>query len=150
MHAKQGVVLLAGDDLHEPVSLARDLPAPQDAERERADANIETPFPGLMLGQPDTADLRIAIRARGHMIVVERAALSSGNAFGGEDAFGRREVRQLRVSGRAERDHVADGGNPRNIRSVLRVDLDVAVVELQTHALGVEPLGDGTAASCHQ
>ena len=97
MHAEHLVVLLVGDDLHEPLGLAGHLRAAEHAERERADADVVAALLRLALGQADAADLRIAVGAAGHVIVVERPRLLAGDPLGGDDAFGRRHVRQLRM-----------------------------------------------------
>ena len=53
------------------------------------------------------------------MVVVDRPALLAGDALGERDALGRREVRELRVAGLVEGDHVADRGDARHARLVL-------------------------------
>ena len=49
---------------------------------------------GFLLGQPDTADFRIAICAAGHVVVVDRPDLLSGNSFGRENSLCRRDMCQ--------------------------------------------------------
>ena len=51
---------------------------------------------------------------------------------------------------RAERDDVADRRDARHVRSILRVDLDVALLDLQPDAFGVEPGGHRPAAGRDQ
>ena len=150
MHTEHLVVLLVGDDLHESLSLASHLGAPENTERKSAHANVEAPFFRLALGETDTADLGIAIRAPWHVVVIERSDRLTGGALGSDDAFGRRHVRQLWVPGCAERDDVADCGNPGDTGSVLRIDFDVTVFEVQTYALRIEARSDWTAAGRHQ
>src|SRR5437667_11113594 len=150
VHTEHLVVLLVGDDLHESLNLACHLGAPENTERKSTHANVEAPFFRLALGETDTADLGIAIRAPWHVVVIDRPDLLTRNALGSGDAFGRRHMRQLGVSGRAKCDDVSDGGNPGDIGSVLRIDLDVAVFEEQTRALGVEAGRDWTPARRHQ
>ena len=54
------------------------------------------------------------------------------------------------MPGRAERDDIADRRNARHVRPVQRVDLDVALLELQPDALGVEPGRHRAAAGRHE
>src|SRR5205823_7383955 len=102
------------------------------------DFDVISTFARLALGQPHTADFGIAVSTRGHMIVVERPRLLASNAFGCDDAFGRRHVRELRVPRDAESNDVADRRNPADARSIFSVDSDVALFELQADALRIE------------
>ena len=96
--AEHLVVLLVGDDLHEAFGLARHLRAAEHAERERADrARRSRARFASRLGQPDAADLGIAVGAAGHVVVVDRPHVLSGDPLGGDDAFRRRDVRELRM-----------------------------------------------------
>ena len=47
-------------------------------------------------------------------------------------------MRQLRVTGLLERDHVANRGNPRHAGPVLIVDPDVAALQSQAGLLGAK------------
>ena len=102
-------------------------------------------MPAPLFRQADAADFRIAIGAAGHVIVVDRPRFLPGNPLGGDDPFGGRHVRELRMPGRAERDHVADRGNARHVRPEQRVDLDVALLDLQSDAFGIQARGDRAA-----
>ena len=84
------------------------------------------------------------------MIVVERPRFLAGDALGGDNPFSRRHMRELRMSGSAERDDVADRGNAGHVGSVLRVDLDVSLLHLQTDAFRVESRRHGPAAGGDQ
>ena len=98
VHAQHLIVLLVGDDLHEPFGLAGHLGAAEDAERERADPHVVAALLRLGLGQPDAADLGVAIGAAGHVVVVQRLDLLPREPLGNEDAFRRRDVRELRMA----------------------------------------------------
>ena len=93
-------VLLVGDDLDEPFGLARHLGAPEDAERKRSDAHVVPPLLRLGFREADAADFRVAVGASRHVVVVQRLDVLSGQPLGHNDAFRRRDVRQLRVAGR--------------------------------------------------
>src|SRR3954451_983130 len=54
------------------------------------------------------------------------------------------------MPGLLERDDVANGGDPRNARSVLLVDADVAAFEFQPGFFRTEPARDWTAACCDE
>ena len=74
------IVLLVGHDLHEPFGLAGHLRAAEHAEGERADAHVVAALLRFGLGQADAADLRVAVGAAGHVIVVDRLHVLAGNA----------------------------------------------------------------------
>ena len=84
------------------------------------------------------------------MVVVDRPCLLTGDPLGGDDPFRRRHVRELRVPRRAERNHVADRGNARHVGPEQRVDLDVALFDLQADAFRVQPGGHRAAAGRDQ
>src|SRR2546426_6901184 len=133
-----GVLFLFGHVFHEPFSCPRHLRAAEYAKRKRADAHIVAALLRFALGETDAADFGIAVRAARHVVVVERSRLLTGDALCGNDPFGGRDVRELRMSRSAEGDDVADGGNAGHVCFVLRVDLDVALLHLQADAFGVE------------
>src|SRR5262249_61540250 len=114
-----------------PFCLAGDARAAEDAELERADADVEPALPRLRLGQPDAADLRIAVRAPRDLFVVDRPELLARDPLRERDAFSRGAVRELLMAGRVERDDVADRRDAGHVRPVLRVHPNVAAVELQ-------------------
>src|SRR5581483_6623528 len=143
---QQLVVLLIGHYLDEAFGLAGHFRAAQHAEREHADSHVVASLARLALGQSDAADLGIAIRAARNVIVVERSDVLARNPLGRDDPFGRRYVRQLRMTGRPERDDVADGRHTAYVRSVLSVDFYVALLDLKSGALGFQTGRDGTAA----
>ena len=143
--AQHLIVLLVGDDFHEPFGLAGDLRPPEHDEGKRSHARRRSRAPGFALGQPDAADLGVAIGAGGHVIVVDRTRVVPGHPLGGDDAFGRRHVRQLRVRP-AERDHVADGRQARHARAKQRVDGDVAAFDLQAELFDAQSRRHGPAA----
>ena len=64
VHAEDFVIPFVGNDLHEPLIFARHLRAGEHPEGKRPDADVVATLPGLPLGQPHTADLRLAM-ARG-------------------------------------------------------------------------------------
>src|SRR5262245_21940233 len=63
----------------------------------------------------------------------------AGDAFGQHDAFGRRQVSQLRMAGSIERDDIANGGDAGNVRSEITAHVDVAAFEAKTGVFGPEP-----------
>src|SRR5262245_14122842 len=151
VHAEQLVVLLVRDDLDEPIGLARHLRASKHPEREGPDAHVVAALPGFGFRQPDAPDLWVAVRAAGHVIVVQQRHVTSRNPLRDEDAFRRRHVCELGVRWTAvERDDVADGRHARNVRSILPVDGDEALVQTQTNPLGVQPLRHRAAAGGHE
>src|SRR5881392_3555598 len=69
--AEDLVVFLLGDDLDEAFRLPRDLRAAENPELERADADVEAALLRPGLGESDAADLGIAVRAAGNLVVVD-------------------------------------------------------------------------------
>ena len=138
VHAEDLVVLLLGDDLHEAFDLVGDAGAGQDAELERADLHVVAALARLPLGQADAADLRIAVGAAGHLVVVDGPELLAGDPFGERDALGRRQMRELRVPRLVERDDVADRGDAGHAGLEPLVDVHVAALEPQARLLGAE------------
>src|SRR5207249_12052081 len=116
-------------------------------EGERADLDVVTAAARFLLGKADASDLRCAICAVRHVIVVEGSYFSLGNPLGGQNAFGRRQVGELGVpGGLAERDHVADRRDTRHARSIGGIDLDIPTLQLNAEPLEIETGGHGTSA----
>ena len=135
--AEHFVVLLVGDDLDEAVGLACDLRPSEHAERKGAGAHVVSAPRRFAFGQADAADFRIAVRATRHMIVVERTNGLAGDPLGGDDAFSRRHVRELRVRA-AHRDDVADRRDALNAGAICGVDAHVSLLEIEPDAFGVQ------------
>src|SRR5262245_40900286 len=144
--AEDLVVLLLRDDLDEPLGLVRDARAAENAELQGADANVESALLRLRLREPHAADLRIAIRAAGDLLVVDRPELLARDPLGERDPFRRGEVRELLVARLVEGDHVADRRNARDVRTVLRVHADVAAIEMETGLFDAETVGHRAAS----
>src|SRR5581483_5007488 len=141
---QQLVVFLLGHDLDEPFGFARHLGAPEHAERKRSDADVVAARFCFLLGQADAADLRVAVGACGDVVVIDRPRVEAGDPLRCNDAFGRRNMSQLRVR-TSQRNDVADRGDAGDARSVERVDFDVALLHLQAHAFGVQTRRDRSA-----
>src|SRR5258706_7938373 len=144
--AEDFVVLLVEHDLDEPLRVARDARPGKDAELERAGFHVVAPLLRFPLGETYAPDLRIAVGAGRDLIVVDSTVRFAGDALRDRDTFGRRQMRQLRMARCVERDHIADGRNPRHVRAKFLIDVDVAALQPQTRVLGAEPGGDGAPA----
>ena len=145
VHPENLIVLLLGHDLHEALGLARDLRPAEGEKRERAHDHVVAPLLRLAFGQADAADLGIAIRARRHVVVVERPDFASGDPLGHRDSLGRRQVRKLRMPGPAERDDIADRRDAGYVRAVLLVHADIPLLEREAHVLDAETIRYRTA-----
>ena len=102
VHAKNFVVLLVEHNLDEALHLSGDLCPAKNAELERTGLDLVPTGLRLLLGQADASDLGIAVRASGNVVVIDWRRSLARDAFGQRDAFGRRQVRELRVPGLIE------------------------------------------------
>ena len=94
-----------GNDLHEAFVLADDAGARVRGEGELADFHVVAQFFGLGLGQPDAADLGMAVSGVRNAQRVDGLRRLARDVRDRDDAFHRAGVGQLRI---AHRD-VADG-----------------------------------------
>src|SRR5262249_48591982 len=107
---QQLIVTLLRHDFDKPFGLAGHLRAAQHTERKRSDPDVVAALLRLPFGKPYAPNLRVAVRARRHMIVVDWLHRLARNPLRGNDAFRRRDMRELRMwNGSAERNHIADG-----------------------------------------
>ena len=74
-------------------------------ERKFPGLHAETGFAGLLFGEADGADLRLAVGGVRAALAIERLHFFAGHAADGDDALHRSGVRELRQAG----DDVADG-----------------------------------------
>src|SRR5262249_24100891 len=122
----------------------------QDAKAEDAGPDLIAPLFRPGLGEPNTADFGIAIRAAGHLVVVERPELLAGNPFGERDALGRRQVRELRGAWPTAREHIANARDSWQIRAEGLVDVDVSPLEPEACLFGAQPGCHWPAAGRHE
>ena len=115
----------------------------QHAELEGPDAHVVAALAGLSFGQADAPDLRIAIGAAGHLVVVDEAGIVSRDPFSERDTLGRRQVRELRMARLVERDDVAYRGDARHAGLESLVHVHVAALEPQAGLLGPRPAVTG-------
>src|SRR5687767_2273114 len=150
VHAENLVVLLVEDDLDEALGLAGHAGPREHAELELAGLHLEAALLRLLLGQADAADLRVAVRAARHLVVVDRTVLLAGDPLGQDDALGRGEMRELWMSGLLEGDDVADRRDTLDVRLERAVHLDVPAVHLQTCLFGAQAARHGSATDRHE
>ncbi len=98
--AEQFVVFLIGHNLDEPIRFPRHLCPGEDAEGKRANPHVVAALFRFRFGQADAADFRIAVGAARYVVVIERPDVLPRDAFGRDDALGRRDMRELRVRDR--------------------------------------------------
>src|SRR5215203_2921596 len=149
VHAEHFIVLLVGDDFHEPFCLTGHLRPAEDKEWKGADSHVVALLLRLALGEANAADFRIAIGAGGHVIVVDGFHLASRDPLGRDDSLRRRNVRKLRMraAAGAERDDVSHGGKAWNAGPKQVVDGDVSAISIEAERFDAEPLGH-RPASC--
>src|SRR4030095_12354716 len=100
-----------------------------------------------LLGQADAANLRVTVRAAGHVVVVDRPHFLAREALCDENPFGRADVRQLRMPRAfAEGDDVAYRRNALDAGPIILVHLDEAFLNLQAHLLRAKALDPRRAA----
>ncbi len=94
--------------LHEALVSPDILARPKHAKRKHPHSHIETALPRLAFGEPDAADLGVAVSALRDVVVVERTGVHARDALRGDDAFRRRDMRELRMARNAQCDDVTN------------------------------------------
>src|SRR3989442_13456647 len=80
--AQDLAVLLVAQDLHEALGLASSTRPAVRRERKPAGHVLELPLLALILGEPDTGYLGVAVRHAGHVIVPDRVGLLARDELG--------------------------------------------------------------------
>ena len=99
MAAEQLAVLAVRDQLDESAGVAEAVCLGVSGQRELGDLDVVTLVAGLLLGQPEAGNLRLAERRpRHHPVVAECQSLCTGDGFGGHHTLGLGHVGQLQLS----------------------------------------------------
>ena len=90
-------------------------------------------------------ELRLGVGAARYVVVVDRLHGVAGNPLREQNAFHRRDMRELVVRA-AHRDHVANGRDAWHVGLEQRIDDHVAAVHRQADGLGAQAFGHRTTA----
>src|SRR6266508_5980922 len=134
--AGRAVGVLLGDQLHHPVGVADDHgPADAGPSVLRHD-DVEPGVLGRRLRQPGVGDLRVAVDAHGHPVVIDGYRVLAQDVLDGDDGLGVADVGQARrVDDVADRPHGIGAG------AAALVDDHEAAIDLDADALEPETVG---------